>query len=31
VQEHVGDYLERMAASRPAAVNVVVEAIDGAA
>ena len=31
VQQHVGDYLERMAAARPAAVNVVVEAVDGAA
>ena len=30
VQKHVGDYLERMAAARPAAVNVVVEAVDGA-
>ena len=30
-QSHVGDYLERMAAARPAAVNVVVEAVDGAA
>jgi len=31
VQRHVGDYIERMAAARPTAVNVVVEAVDGAA
>ena len=31
VQERVADYLERMADSRPAAVNVVVEEIDGPA
>jgi uncharacterized alkaline shock family protein YloU len=31
VQERVADYLERMADTRPAAVNVVVEEIDGAA
>jgi len=30
VQEHVADYLERMADARPAAVNVVVEEVDGA-
>jgi uncharacterized alkaline shock family protein YloU len=30
VQERVADYLERMADTRPAAVNVVVEEIDGA-
>jgi uncharacterized alkaline shock family protein YloU len=29
VQRHVGDYLARMAAVRPAVVNVVVEAVDG--
>ena len=28
---HVADYLERMADARPAAVNVVVEEVDGAA
>jgi uncharacterized alkaline shock family protein YloU len=31
VQERVADYLERMADSRPAAVNVVVEEVDGPA
>ena len=31
VQERVADYLERMADTRPAAVNVVVEEIGGAA
>ena len=31
VQERVADYLERMVDSRPAAVNVVVEEVDGAA
>jgi uncharacterized alkaline shock family protein YloU len=31
VQRHVGDYLERMAAARPTAVNVIIEAVDGAA
>jgi uncharacterized alkaline shock family protein YloU len=31
VQERVADYLERMADTRPAAVNVVVEEVDGAA
>jgi uncharacterized alkaline shock family protein YloU len=31
VQQHVGDYLARMTAVRPPAVNVVVEEIDGAA
>ena len=31
VQRHVADYLERMTDARPAAVNVVVEEIDGAA
>jgi uncharacterized alkaline shock family protein YloU len=31
VQERVADYLETMADARPAAVNVVVEEIDGAA
>ena len=31
VQERVADYLERMANTRPAAVNVVVEEVDGAA
>ena len=30
VQERVADYLERMVDSRPAAVNVVVEEVDGA-
>ena len=30
VQERVADYLERMADTRPAAVNVVVEEVDGA-
>ena len=29
VQAHVADYLEQMADSRPAAVNVVVEEVDG--
>jgi uncharacterized alkaline shock family protein YloU len=29
VQRHVGDYLARMTAVRPAVVNVVVEAVDG--
>ncbi len=29
VQQHVADYLERMADARPAAVNVVVEEVDG--
>jgi uncharacterized alkaline shock family protein YloU len=29
VQEHVAGYLERMTDARPAAVNVVVEAVDG--
>ena len=31
VQERVADYLERMVDSRPAAVNVVVEEVDGPA
>ena len=31
VQRHVGDYLARMTAVRPAVVNVVVEAVDGGA
>jgi uncharacterized alkaline shock family protein YloU len=31
VQERVADYLERMADTRPAAVNVVVEEVNGAA
>ena len=31
VQERVADYLERMADTRPAAVNVVVEEVDGPA
>ena len=31
VQRHVSGYLERMTDARPAAVNVVVEAVDGAA
>jgi uncharacterized alkaline shock family protein YloU len=31
VQERVADYLERMADARPAAVNIVVEELDGAA
>jgi len=31
VQEHVADYLERMVDARTAAVNVVVEEVDGAA
>jgi uncharacterized alkaline shock family protein YloU len=30
VQDRVADYLERMADTRPAAVNVVVEEVDGA-
>jgi uncharacterized alkaline shock family protein YloU len=30
VQAHVADYLERMADARPAAVNVVIEEVDGA-
>ena len=30
VQERVADYLERMANTRPAVVNVVVEEVDGA-
>jgi uncharacterized alkaline shock family protein YloU len=29
VQQHVGEYLARMAAVHPAVVNVVVEAVDG--
>jgi uncharacterized alkaline shock family protein YloU len=29
VQRHVADYLERMTESRPAAVNVVVDEVDG--
>jgi uncharacterized alkaline shock family protein YloU len=29
VQEHVADYLERMTDARPAAVNVVVDEVDG--
>lgn len=29
VQKHVADYLERMADTRPAAVNIVVEEVDG--
>jgi len=28
VQQHVGDYLERMTDSRPAAVNVVIDRVD---
>jgi hypothetical protein len=31
VQEHVAAYLERMVDERPAAVNVVVEEVDGTA
>jgi uncharacterized alkaline shock family protein YloU len=31
VQRHVSDYLERMTDARPAAVNVVVDEVDGAA
>ena len=31
VQQHVADYLERMTDVRPAAVNVVVDEVDGAA